>query len=97
MTAKGDLYRVKCKFRDPDTVSQSNPEGTLISPTTVVLSVKDPAGVITTPAVTMEAVGIYRVIVSITQSGTWTFRWASTGTGQAATPDFNIVAEPSVF
>ena len=97
MAAKGDLYDVKAEFRDPATISQSNPQGTLISPTAVVLSVKDPASVTTTPVVTMDAVGMYRVRVNLNQVGTWTFRWSSTGVGQCATPDFNIVVESTVF
>lgn len=97
MAAKGDLYDVKGEFRDPATVSQANPLGTLIDPTTVVLMIKDPAGTTTTPTVLIDAVGQYRVRVNLNQSGTWTFKWSSTGTGQAATEDFSISVAASVF
>lgn len=97
MAAKGELYDIRGEFRDPLTVTQTNPLGTLIDPTTIVLHVKDPAAAITTPVVTKDAVGQYRVRVNLNQVGTWTFKWDSTGTGQAATSDFSISVDATVF
>ena len=85
--------------------------GAVIAPSSVVLHLKDPAAVITTPAVTQgtapdaitSAAGLsivgpyYRVRVNLNQSGNWTYKWDSTGTGQAAMKDDTIVVEPSVF
>jgi len=39
----------------------------------------------------------YRYRVDLNEVGTWKFKWKPTGTGQAATPDIDIVVEPTVF
>lgn len=39
----------------------------------------------------------YRYRLDCAESGTYTGKWNSTGTGQAATPDFAIVVEASAF
>lgn len=85
--------------------------GAVIAPGSVVLHLKDPAGVTTTPAVTIgtapdaitQAASLpiigtyYRVRVTLSQSGNWIYKWDSTGTGQAAMKDDTIVVDPSVF
>ncbi len=58
--------------------------GVNTSPTTVVGSVRSPAGVVTTPAVTAGAAGVYTLPVDVTESGTWTVRVVGTGTAKAA-------------
>ena len=90
MAARGELYDVKGEFRDATTLA-------LIAPTAVTLSIRSPALVTTVPAVMIDGLGLYRVRVNLNAVGTWTFRWSSTGTGQAATPDFTILVEETVF
>jgi hypothetical protein len=49
---------------------------------TVVLTVTDPAGTITTPATTSAGGGQYAAAVpAVAVAGTWLFRWTATGTG----------------
>lgn len=78
----GDLVRVSAVF--------ANSAGTAIDPTVVTLQVKVPAGTTTTytyltdVALVKDSPGHYHVDVNVTASGEWWYRWASTGTGQAA-------------
>jgi hypothetical protein len=49
---------------------------------TVVLTVTDPAGTITTPATTSAGGGQYAAAVpAVAVAGTWLYRWTATGTG----------------
>lgn len=80
---QGDLVRVRAnKFTDAD--------GVAIDPATVKVSVKTPAGTVTTlvygtdAAVVRTATGQYELGVDANASGFWHYRWFSTGTGQAA-------------
>lgn len=60
---------------------------------TVVLTVTDPTGVTSTPAVTNPATGSYTADVDLDQAGRWTYRWVSTGAVVAAQTDvLNVVA-----
>jgi hypothetical protein len=61
-----------------------NAGGALIDPTTVSMDVTTPAGVVTTVTPTKDATGVYFSDVTLTESGDWTFRIYSTGTGRAA-------------
>lgn len=47
---------------------------------TVVLSIEDPAGTVTTPSVTNDSTGKYHSDVSLNLAGVWWVRWATTGT-----------------
>ena len=76
----GDLVRITGTF--------TTLAGAAQDPTTVSLVVTNPAGVSTTytyalAEVTKSATGVYYKDVSATSSGTWLWRWVSTGTGQA--------------
>jgi hypothetical protein len=51
--------------------------GTLV----VVLTVTDPAGAVTTPAVTGSAGAYAAVVPAVAVAGTWLARWTATGTG----------------
>jgi hypothetical protein len=79
----GDLVRVAAEFKDADT-------GTLINPDTVNVSIKTPAGHLTTytygtdAEVVRDSTGLYHLDVDADTSGTWYYRWFSTGSGQAA-------------
>ena len=79
----GDLVKVSATFTDADT-------GLAADPTTVKLSVKDPAGIVTpyvylTDAeIVRDGVGLYHANLDVDQSGKWYARWFSEGTGQAA-------------
>lgn len=78
----GDLIRCTGTFTDAD--------GNVQDPTTVIFKMREPDGTITTYTYNVddEAVrsseGVYYVDVSATSHGVWSYRWAGTGTGQAA-------------
>lgn len=46
---------------------------------TVTLTVTDPAGSTTTPTVTSPSTGVYRASFTLSQAGTWLWKWAATG------------------
>jgi hypothetical protein len=82
----GSLVRVSCTFTDPNSTPTPNAP---IDPDTVSLTVLKPDGTTKTtytyPAdITKDSVGNYHYDISIDQSGPWTYRWWSTGNGQAS-------------
>lgn len=85
----GDAVRCSAEFR--------NLAGALTDPTTVSVSVKTPAGVITTKVygtdaeVIRESAGKFYIDVDATAAGVWFYRFFSTGTGKAAAErQFNV-------
>jgi len=67
------------------TVTLTNRTGTLVDPTAITLTVEDPTGFETVEtAIVRDSLGKYSFDLDIDRSGKWTYRWASTGTGQAA-------------
>ncbi len=64
----------------------TNVSGVLTDPTTIVCTVRDPAGNVTTPAVTRVSAGIYTANLDLTNAtpGVWAYRFAGTGVCQAA-------------
>lgn len=90
----GDLVRVSAAFTDD--------AGTATDPTTVSIAYKSPAGVTTTlvygtdPEVVRDSAGHYHADIDVTESGTWRFRWFSSGPGQAAEESRFYVREQTV-
>ena len=80
----GNLIRVTAAFTDPDNADAP------IDPTAVNFTFKDPTGNSTTylfgidSQLVKDSVGNYHVDIDINQSGTWHYKFFSTGTGQAA-------------
>ena len=80
---KGDLLRCSVTFT-------STPSGADLDPTPHLFSYKTPAGVTTIltygvdGALVKDSVGDYHVDLDANATGTWWFRWYSTGTGQSA-------------
>lgn len=78
----GDLIRVAAVF--------TNVAGTAVDPTAVFVKYKDPGGTVTTltygvdAALVRDSAGNYHVDIDADEAGTWTYRFFSTGTGQAA-------------
>lgn len=55
-------------------------DGTPTNVPTLILSVTDPAGTVTTPAVTNTgAGGLYTASLTVTSGGTWLYRWTASG------------------
>ena len=79
----GDSIRVSATFTDADTLDAVDPD-------VVNLSIRTPDGTLTTYTygvggnVVKADVGQYYSIVDVNQSGSWFYRWWSTGFGQAA-------------
>jgi hypothetical protein len=61
--------------------------GALTSPTTVVLTLRSPTGVVTTPSVTQDATGTYHADVTADLEGVWSLGWTGTGALTAAVED----------
>lgn len=81
----GALVRISCTFTDQN--------GVPTDPASVSAAIKTPTGTVTNYAypatIVRDGVGLYHVDVSTTgasvaEAGTWVYRWASTGAGQAA-------------
>ncbi len=71
-----------------------------VDPTDVKLFVKDPAGAtilysIANSSVIRESAGHYTVTLEPTISGTWTYKWQSTGTFPATSPDTTFTVNAS--
>lgn len=75
--------RITATFRDL--------AGTLTNPTTVVCTVKNPAGVLATPIPTNSGTGIYYADVTLDADGTWTIEWQATGNLIVAGDDWFLV------
>jgi hypothetical protein len=58
---------------------------------TVALTVTDPAGSTTTPSVTNTSTGVYDAEFTLASAGTWTWRWAASGT-VVAVEDGSVLA-----
>lgn len=73
----GDLVHVVATF--------TNAAGTAVDPAAVTAKSKSPSGTIATLSVTDEAgTGLFSADIDVTESGVWTYRFAGTGTSQAA-------------
>lgn len=87
----GDKPRITGEFRTSNDI--------LVDPAQVYAKVKDPSGVITSyhygvdAALIKSAVGIYYIDIDADESGTWYYRFYSTGTAQAADEEsFEVAA-----
>jgi hypothetical protein len=60
-------------------VNFTNKAGAPTDPTTVVLTITNPAGVTTTPATTHPSTGHYEYDLLVTAAGTWDWEWTATG------------------
>ena len=91
----GEKVRLLATYSDPQT-------GTLLDPAAVYVSWKDPDGNITQkqhgtdPELVKDAVGTYHIDIDASAAGQWTYRWWSTGTGQAAGEGAFAVAPSAV-
>ncbi len=74
----GDPLRLRSTY--------TNESGAAANPTTVVLTLRDPAGVVTTPAVTNPAVGTFENLLVPATPGVWRFRWDASGGVTASDP-----------
>lgn len=52
----------------------------VLTAATVVLSVTDPAGAVTTPTVSTAATGVYTASFTLDSAGTWSWLWTVSGT-----------------
>jgi hypothetical protein len=82
--ARGQLVRVRGTFRDPENANA------VIDPSVVKLSIKNPAGTVTTytygtgDTIVKDSTGKYKAEIDANAAGEWHYRWWSTGTAQAA-------------
>ena len=79
----GELVKVSTTFKNATT-------GGVIDPDVVKLSIRTPAGIVTTYTygvdsdLIKEDVGQYYAMIDANQAGFWFYRWWSTGSGQTA-------------
>lgn len=89
----GDRVRTSVVFRRLS-------DAAVIDPDVVKMSFITPAGVVTTyvyntdDEIVRDATGEYHADVSLTEKGTWYYRWFSTGDGQAANEE-RLEVEPA--
>lgn len=48
---------------------------TLFDPASVVLTVRSPSGVVTTPAPSKDSTGVYHADITVDESGRWWYEW----------------------
>lgn len=91
----GDQTRISSAF--------VNLAGAAIDPTTVIFKFRSPSAVVTTSyvygvdgAVIKDSVGNYHVDLALTEAGYWSYRWESTGVGQAAGEQRLLVRPASI-
>lgn len=58
----------------------------VLTAATLTLTVTDPAGTVTTPAVTSPSTGVYTANVPANLAGDWLYVWAATGAATAVQP-----------
>ena len=62
---------------------------------TVVLSVTDPAGTITTPSVTNASTGTYTAVITLSTAGLWQWKWTASGTVVDVAYDSILATDPA--
>ena len=72
----GDVVRITNTF--------TNFAGAGTNPSTVVLTIRTPAGVDSTPATVSDGSGVYRYDLTLNEEGDWYYRWQGTGAIVAA-------------
>lgn len=80
------------------TATFKDTSGTLVDPSTVDLTVRDPDGTETTPAVANPSVGVYTATVTFDEAGIWRWRWeGATEEGTVAVECSECVTPSSVL
>lgn len=69
-------------------------DGTLTDPATIVLTVTDPDGVVSTPSIDHPSVGEYRALVPATAAGRWSYVWETTDPTGVEHGHFDVRADP---
>lgn len=83
----GEVVRARNSYTNPD-------DGTPIDPTSVQVEVRAPSGTITTyvfgvdGALTKPTVGTYQLLITLSQTGTYKWRWTA-GTANGPTVDYD--------
>ncbi len=85
----GEQVRLKCEF--------ATNTGVLADPTVVQAQYADPNGMVTTVTPAKDGVGVYHYDLTLTLSGTWTYRFTGTGGLTAATFPTPITAVGQPF
>lgn len=84
----GQRVRISAAFTDAD--------GDPADPTTVVLTIKTPAGVTSTLSTTNDTAGSYHSDTTPDAVGQWWYRWVGTGTVVAAAEGTFLVTPSKV-
>ena len=87
------------------TATFKNAAGQIADPTTITVSTKAPGAngdvviksYLVDPEVVRDGVGVYSYEVTLSTGGTWTCRFVGTGTVKAASFDYVIEIERSIF
>lgn len=74
-----------------DTRYLVSPNGVLTD-ATVVLTVTDPAGTVTTPSVTHPSIGVYDASFTVSTAGVWFWYWTASGAVVDVTPPESVLA-----
>ena len=85
----GNQLVLATTFTDPTT-------GLAANPTTALLELLDPTGVVTKPGVSNPSPGLYKSTYTPTIPGVWTARWEGTG-AVVASIEYKFEIRPSAF
>ena len=88
----GSAPTLQATFRDAD--------GVLVDPSTVTLTVEDPAGTETAWTggdLTHPSTGVYRRVVELDQAGNWRWRWVGETANGTAVDEGVICVKASAF
>jgi hypothetical protein len=79
----GEKIRARVTYTDPDTDA-------LTDPSSVTVVVRTPAGVLTTytygvdAALSKVSAGVYQVLITLSEVGTWKWKWTGSATEKTA-------------
>lgn len=76
------------------TQQYTDSNGALANPTTVVLRVRPPDGVITTPTVTNPSTGNFESLFNVDDAGRWVYEWRTTGGNSVSIGEFDVLVSP---
>lgn len=90
----GNTVTSWCEFRLLDVTDLPTVRRDLTNPTSIVVTVTNPAAVVTYPAAVNVRTGVYYVSVLLNVVGTWTIAWVGSGaaTGVAPPQVINVTA-----
>lgn len=83
----GESRTTQVTFRDQD--------GTLVDPSSVTLTIRDPEGTVTTPTPDNPSTGVYEHEIDFDEAGWWRWQWSGTTSEGTVIAECQECVEPS--